>query len=202
MTILSNWTHVDIFTVNQASALWCEFDPAKLSTVVSQNPSEVLAIKQLLSGCIGDKSLTADSSKNGLAIIGDYSTSLVTRTELERIAQSKKLFPKFLFDTLAPFANPSEKLTVPRPPIVQAEKSRPKSLVKNTGGRPTEYDWDSFTMEIIRIANTPDGLPDAQAELIRSMQQWFLDKFQQEPAESSIKSKVSKIYRYLEQVKN
>ena len=67
----------------------------------------------------------------------------------------------------------------------------------NVGGRPAEYDWDSFMLEIIRRANTPDGLPDSQAELIREMLQWFTDKFGSEPAESSLKLRTSKIYKYL-----
>ncbi len=28
MPDVSNWMHVEVFTVNQATALWCGFDPS------------------------------------------------------------------------------------------------------------------------------------------------------------------------------
>jgi len=100
MAAISNWMHVDIFTVDQASALWCGFDPGKISTLDSQNPSEITAIKQMLIGGIVSKELTADSARNPLHMIGNYSESLVSREGLEKFARMKKLFPAFLFNTL------------------------------------------------------------------------------------------------------
>ena len=52
-------------------------------------------------------------------------------------------------------------------------------------------------LEIIRRANTADGLPDSQADLVRDMLEWFLAKFGSEPAESSVKLRTSKVYKYL-----
>ncbi|MEW9838587.1 hypothetical protein [Mesorhizobium marinum] len=72
----------------------------------------------------------------------------------------------------------------------------------NRGGRPAEYDWDTFVMEIIRRANHPDGLPDTQAELVRDMLAWFQSTSGREPAESTVKARISKIYRYLAEAKN
>ncbi|CTQ55390.1 hypothetical protein LP7551_03933 [Roseibium album] len=72
----------------------------------------------------------------------------------------------------------------------------------NRGGRPIEYDWELFHLEIIGIANTPDGLPERQADLVRRMLQWFLNTQGAEPAESAVKSKISKIYKYLKKAKN
>lgn len=57
-------------------------------------------------------------------------------------------------------------------------------------------------MEIIRQANLPDGLPEKQADLVREMLSWFQARFDQEPAKSAVKARVSKIYRYLEGAKN
>lgn len=69
--------------------------------------------------------------------------------------------------------------------------------IANKGGRPQEYDWDTFVVEIIRRANTPDGLPETQAELIRDMLTWFSETCGREPAESSVKGRIAKIYQYL-----
>ena len=57
-------------------------------------------------------------------------------------------------------------------------------------------------MEIIRRANSPDGLPEVQAELIRNLLQWFSDTYGNEPAESAVKQRISKIYKYLNEAKN
>ena len=56
-------------------------------------------------------------------------------------------------------------------------------------------------LEIVLRANKPDGLPDSQADLVRDMQQWFADTIDSEPAESSIKARISKIYKYLTDAK-
>lgn len=80
-----------------------------------------------------------------------------------------------------------------------AQVSLPETT--NRGGRPSEYDWDSFMLEIIRRANSLDGLPDSQAELVRDMLQWFSITTGLEPAESSIKVRTSKIYKYLNESK-
>lgn len=201
MVAVSNWMHVDVFTVDQAAALWCEFDPTNVSLLSYKNPPEFAATKQLLVGAILARDIYCDSSHNYLHQIGDYSTSLIPRSELEKFARKKGLFPAFLFDTLAPFEkaeSPLDRLNslaakmTPVPPPVQPA---------NLGGRPTEYDWDSFMLEIIRRANMPDGLPDSQAELVRDMLEWFTAASGSEPAESSVKLRTSKIYKYLSEEK-
>lgn len=47
-----------------------------------------------------------------------------------------------------PQATSSAEVTVPR---------------KNAGGRPPKWDWYAFAREMLRLANTPDGLPDRPA---------------------------------------
>ncbi|RKE78297.1 hypothetical protein [Rhizobium sp. AG855] len=151
MSEVSHWMHVDVFTVEQAAALWCGTDPAKLSPVNSLNRSEILAVKQMLSAAIVTKEMPADTSTNGLAMIGEHSKSLVTRASLEAFARQKNLFPAFLFDTLLPFDKEGQ---VPSIQFTPASLPLPDPPI-NRGGRPPEYDWDRFTMEIIRKANTP-----------------------------------------------
>lgn len=71
-----------------------------------------------------------------------------------------------------------------------------------TGGRPQLYDWDLFHAEVVRVANEPDGIPDKQADLVRHMLSWYSDRGEKEPAESSVKAKISRIYKYLDKAKN
>ncbi|MEC5291491.1 hypothetical protein VSX64_12230 [Aurantimonas sp. C2-6-R+9] len=200
--LTSYWMHVSAFTVNQASALWCGVDPASIGSLFIGAPSEAHATKQMLVAAIVGGELKADSSTNSLTFIGDYSGSLVSRHDLEDFARKRKLFPAFLFDTLAPFGASSAT------PLGQFQASnviapRPiHSYTGGKGGRPQEYDWNSFMLEIIRRANLPDGLPETQAELIRDMLLWFRDTYDAEPAESSVKSRISKIYGYLGEAKN
>jgi len=196
----SNWLLVDAFTVDQAAALWCGFDPSKFKVFDFQAPSEVLAVKQMLTAAIAGQALIADSSSESYSNIGNYSKSLITRENLQEYAKSKSVFPAFLFDTLAPFTALPNSLGVSK--SLQAKQASQTKVEANPGGRPTEYDWDGFTMEIIRLANTPDGLPETQAELNQIMLQWFNNSYGKEPAESSVKSRISKVYKYLREGKN
>jgi hypothetical protein len=201
MTAISNWMHVDVFTVDQASALWCGFDPAQFGILTTKFPSEMEAVKQVIIGGIVTGQIISDSTRNVMHSIGDYSKTYVTRSELEKFARRKKMFPAFLFNTFAPFENTDSSLAKQNrltATIATVPQAQPPS---NQGGRPPEYDWDSFMLEIIRRANVPDGLPDSQAELVREMLQWFSVTFGSEPAESSVKTRTSKIYNYLADAK-
>jgi hypothetical protein len=179
----SHWMHVNTFTVAQAAALWCEVDPSRVNTIDDMNPPEYLAVKQMLASAIWRGELRFNAGGN----IRDMSKVLVERTDLQTFARERELFPRFLFDTMATFDGP----------VV-----RNYAELKNRGGRPPEYDWDTFIFEIIRRANTPDGLPEKQADLIKSMLLWFQETYGREPAESAVKDRVSKIYRYLAGAKN
>jgi hypothetical protein len=164
--------HVDLFTIDQAAALWAGYDPARISIIDSMKPSEVVAAKQMLVAGALSGALPASSEGNPLAMIGDHSTSLVGRGDLEKFAHARNLFPAFLFDTLAPFDSTTHSRMgseLPRTRTVDPPKVTPT----NRGGRPQEHDWNSFVMEIIRLANQPDGLPETQAELVRQMLTWF-----------------------------
>lgn len=77
MAAISNWMHVDLFTVDQASALWCEFDPVKISMLSYKNPPEFAATKQMLIGAILGDEIYSDSSKNMLSGAGDFSATFL-----------------------------------------------------------------------------------------------------------------------------
>lgn len=209
MDRVSNWMHVDQFTVDQAAALWCGSPPAKNFLSEINNSTEFHAIKQMLTAAIASNLLASDTRLNYFASTGDHSKTLVWRSDLELFARGKNLFPAFLFDTLVSFEDPRPFLPLAQfsKPIAAAVKSEvpapiPAAGTLKRGGRPQEYDWDTFTLEIIRIAATPDGLPDTQAELVRMMAEWFQRTNGQEPAESSMKMRISRIYSYLEKAKN
>lgn len=200
MTVTSAWMQTDIFTVEQAAALWCGYDPSRLFHVDAMDPPEVLAVRQMLTGGILSGLLPADLSTNALSMIGNHKESLVSRANLAAFARSRDMYPPFLFDTLAPF--PEEELYTTVRNRREMIQSQPEPKATNRGGRPAEYDWDSFTMEIIHRPNSPDGLPEVQAELIRDLLQWFSDAYRNEPAESEVKQRISKIYKYLNEAKN
>lgn len=206
MSAVSHWMHVDLFTVDQAGALWAGCDPARISPAKSFRPSEVVAAVQMLTGGILSKELGVDTSTNGLAIIGDHGTSLVSRHDLEAFARKRGLYPAFLFDTLAPFVSTGvfrESSEPARTITIQPAIAVPTPVpAVNRGGRPQEHDWNAFILEIIRRANQPDGLPETQAELVREMLAWFQSTTGREPAESSVKERISKIYRYMAGAEN
>ena len=188
---LSHWAIVDVFTVEQAACLWVDKEPRLLyAGQHGREYSDAHAILQALTGAIVSGTLQADSSRNALRAMGDFRRSLVAREDLRAFAERKRQHPAFLFDTLLSEA--------------ESEGMKPQSLPredadsgKSRGGRPQEYDWDAFTIEIIRLANTPDGLPPKQADLIGQMLQWCENQWEKQPAESSVKSRISRIYNRL-----
>jgi hypothetical protein len=185
MVDLAIWAFADVLTVEQAACLWVGSDPA--ADPHSRSPDEVTniaAINQTLSGAIAMNSLVADSSRNVLASIGDYSKSLVTRRALQLFAESKGERPRFLFDTL---------FIATETPVLPSPTEAP---APNKGGRPAEYDWDAFMIEIIRIADL-DALPETQSELISTMLNWCEQTWGKQPAESSVKARISRIYNGL-----
>jgi len=185
------WALADAFSVHQAACLWVGAEPTE-SDVMRQfqgktaETSKIAAIKQMLSAAIQAGELPADTSANAWAMIGDHSKTLVTREALRAYAEKKNQRPVFLFDTLLPEGREDGDDS-----FGNADRHRSRS------GRPQEYDWDAFVIEIIRIANSPDGLPVKQSELIGAMLQWCESTWGKQPAESAAKAKVSGIYNGL-----
>ena len=64
-----------------------------------------------------------------------------------------------------------------------------------TRGRNEKYKWNDFYEKIILIADTPDGLPDKQADLEKEMAEWCTFEWDEAPAESTIRAKISPIYQ-------
>jgi len=67
---------------------------------------------------------------------------------------------------------------------------------KNRGGRPPK-NWEPFWLEVIRIADHPDGLPERKADLQRQMLEWCEENMADAPRETSVRDKVSMIYKYV-----
>ena len=88
------------------------------------------------------------------------------------------------------------------PPQEGAEPSRPEgerreatvpAQVRNRGGAPAKYDWDSFWVELVVRADL-DGLPEVRSELQRSMMDWCAKNWPNEPSESEVRKRLTMIY--------
>ncbi len=181
------WALADALTVEQAACLWVGANPTDSSfRRPTAQRDRIAAVQQMLTSAIQSGKLPADTSTNALAMIADHSKSVVTREALRAFAESKKQRPAFLFDTLLPESEEAD-----------ADSSEKVDRHRSRGGRPPEYDWDAFVIEIIRIANSLDGLPEKQSELIKAMLQWCEDTWGRQPAESGAKKKISEIYNGL-----
>ncbi len=71
---------------------------------------------------------------------------------------------------------------------------RKQGKAKHPRGRPQKYDWIAFLQQVARIANTPHGLPEKQADLERCMLEWCANNWGEEPAESVIREKLAPLY--------
>lgn len=80
----------------------------------------------------------------------------------------------------------------PNSSAVIAPPNTPSETRRNTG-RPPKYDRDAFNREVVRIANTPDGLPD-RAPLTRQMAQWCVNTWGDQPSDSVLRDWISKIF--------
>ena len=191
---LSVWNIADPLTVDQAACLWAGVDPSTFYlTRANADQTRVEAYKQAIAGAIAKREVTGDSSTNALAMIGNHDKTLVSRLELKRFAESKGQRPAFLFDTLlGGMTALAIALAASVPVVPQMTAVEPVSPLAK-GGRPQEYDWDAFTIEIIRIADL-DSLPEKQAHLVSLMLEWCQATWGKEPAESSVKKRISTIY--------
>ncbi len=201
MPDFAGWALAVALTVEQAACLWAGASPTENPIMwPAAQRDRCAAALQMLTSAIQSGELPADMSHNPAAIIGDlskignHSKSVVTRKALHAFAESKNQRPAFLFDTLLP-------QKVKQGDDVSDDDTAPSRNARSRGGRPPEYDWDAFVIEIIRIADL-DGLPDKQSELKERMLQWFEDTEDKQPAESSVKSRISNIYNKLGRVKN
>lgn len=182
------WGMADPLTVEQAACLWAGVNPSNMLLLLRPDSewSAVAPCLQMLTGAIVSGELTADPSPNPKSFIGNHDKSMVRRADLMVLAESRDQCPPFLYDTmLKPGAEDASVVNMAVPP-------------KNKGGRPPEWDWNAFILEIIRIANTLDGLPKTRAELAAVMRDWFIDQCDDHPADTTLEDRIRPIYQYLE----
>lgn len=81
-------------------------------------------------------------------------------------------------------------------PTSLPKKNERETQERARGGRPAIWDWDGATQEMVRVANTPDGLPDKQADMIRHLSEWFSKNHKDgnQPDEGQIKKHVRKFW--------
>jgi hypothetical protein len=71
---------------------------------------------------------------------------------------------------------------------------RAATVSANRGGRPPRFNKAEFMAEIIRqTSNDPDGLPERHV-LAKTMAEWCLDKWGEEPGETTMKNWLREIY--------
>jgi hypothetical protein len=67
---------------------------------------------------------------------------------------------------------------------------------RNLGGRPSKFDWEGYWIEIVKLANTPDGLPD-RPKLRHHMQEFISNNWHAQPEESEIRKRLARLYEKL-----
>lgn len=75
--------------------------------------------------------------------------------------------------------------TVQETADAQPQQDPPRT--KGNPGRKASWDWDAATRELVRLANSPDGLPNPQAAIESHFANWFLEEFGDHPSESAIR---------------
>lgn len=66
---------------------------------------------------------------------------------------------------------------------------------KGKQGRPAKFNWDLIWAELVVRAEL-DGLPPTQADCIREISQWCIDRFGDAPSETTLKEKIRLIYTH------
>jgi hypothetical protein len=76
-----------------------------------------------------------------------------------------------------------------------AEKREPVEVRARTG-RPRLWDWDGATMNLLKLAQHPDGLPTgpgAQAQIERIISEWFAENTGNTPSASQVRHHAAQI---------
>ena len=82
--------------------------------------------------------------------------------------------------------------TVKEGPGPVAQEATIEEAAEQSGrGRKSKWDWDGAVGHLLSVANSPDGLPDIQADIERLVAAWFRDIVDDEPSESLIRNHVS-----------
>ncbi len=188
MTYSDMWRFVPNLRLHEAAALWCGIEPPTSPALTPFGVPDYMATLRALSSAIDSGELPAEVTAAGKHY-GDHSKTQIAREHLKRWAQSRGMFPRFLFDVIAPQEAADEK--EPGPMREATGGTSPKRR-----GRPQEHDWDGALVEMFRIA-VQEGLPPKAAEMADKVLQWFNDNSEKEPARSGVTDRVGAIYRGL-----
>src|SRR5262249_5813813 len=134
----------------------------------------------------------------------DPRSTVVTAQALIKFAAARGEKPEFLAHLIDRSEQPNaadQRATsggvVPLTPTeLTSERQDLNASARNRGGRPAKYDWEAFYCEIIKRANTVDGLPD-RAELTANMKEWCQNEWNAEPPDSLVRDKIAKVYNVL-----
>jgi hypothetical protein len=80
------------------------------------------------------------------------------------------------------------------PKTTGSTNTKPRPCAR--GGRPEKFSWDDIWIEACRYIHE-DGVPATPSELMRHLQQWCEIQFAEQPADSTLKSKLRKLYAAL-----
>jgi hypothetical protein len=93
-------------------------------------------------------------------------------------------------EVLDPEAPPEDQAAQQQAPPTSKPQQR-----KNPGGRPVKYDWDQFWIWVVEIVDK-DFLPK-RPELMRQLYEKMSAEWDDVPAESAVRSKLSRLYAIL-----
>ena len=69
----------------------------------------------------------------------------------------------------------------------QSERPEPQKVAKGTPGAKPKWNWTGANQEMMGLANSSDCLPHPQAAVERHIMNWFVDHYDDSPAESEIR---------------
>ena len=83
------------------------------------------------------------------------------------------------------------------PKASESLKTEPQQHLGSRGGRPEKFPWDDIWIEICRYIHE-NGIPSKTADLMKHLQQWCENQFGEQPADSTFKPKLRKLYAALQ----
>jgi hypothetical protein len=78
----------------------------------------------------------------------------------------------------------------------QPQRRAARTIGRDVGGRPPNYDWDRIWVEIVRVVHE-EGLPARKSQLVEKIQQWCEDEYGRQPSESTLKPKIALLWEVL-----